>query len=68
MTNIQIMADWIKDETQDWLEENGKHIHTDNRVFDSNIETWQIPTSMPTEIASDLTRCLFGEQSEAKVK
>jgi len=66
MTTIQIMAEWIKDETQDWLEANGEHIHTDDRAFDSNIETWKIPASMPKQIATDLSRCLFGDQSEAK--
>lgn len=67
MTTIQIMAEWIKDETQDWLDANGKHIQTDKLVFDSNVEIWEIPTSIPEQIADDLNRCLFGYQPEVRL-
>jgi len=65
---IWVLWEWLKDDTQNWLEANGQHIKSEDVGLKSNSEQWEIPIQMPREVAADLVNAMAGQGQKGKFR
>ena len=65
---IWVLWEWLKDETEIWLEANGKQLKSEDVGLKSSSEQWEIPIQMPRQIAADLANAMASEGQKAKFR